>query len=137
MKLIDTIKRIVNEEIYSPSGKEYTPGEFILHKSNPLWRDNIKLTGLQTSVGDCYKQFVGGDAPCKEAIFATDSVNKDEAFDSTYDDDIWVIDTGCAGVDWYKDRHFDNGDYQKHIVTFNNISPDCLKLIHKGTGESY
>jgi len=36
-----------------------------------------------------------------------------------------------------KDRHFDGGDYQKHIVTFNNISPDCIKLIYKGTGKSY
>jgi len=137
MKLINTIIRIVNEEIYSPSGRDYEPGKYVAHKSSPVWRDNIELTGLQTSVGDCYRQFVGGDVPCKESIFATDSVNKDDMFDSTYDDDIWIIDTECAGVEWYKDRHFDDGDYQKHIVTFNNISPDCIKLIHKGTGRSY
>jgi hypothetical protein len=137
MKLIDTIKKILREEIHSPSGHEYTPGKFILHKSNPMFRDDIKLTGLQTSVGECYRQYVGGDTPCKEAIFATDSVNKEELFDSTYDDDIWLIDTDCTNIDWYKDRHYDDGDYQKHIVTFNNISPDCLKLVHKGTGESY
>jgi len=138
MKLIDTIIRLVNEEVYSPAGSKYEPGKYVAHKSNPLWRDNIELTGLQTSVGECYKQFAGDDdIPCKEAIFATDSVNEDEMFDSTYDDDIWIIDTECAGVDWHKDRHFENGDYQKHIVTFNNISPDCIKLIYKGTGRSY
>ena len=134
MKLIETIKRIIDEEIHSPSGHEHTPGKFIVHTSNPLWRDNIELTGLQTSVGDCYRQYVGGDTPCKEAIFATDSSKEEDAYDTTYDDDIWLIDTDCAGVDWYKDRHFDDGDYKKHIVTFNNISPDCLKLIYKGTG---
>ena len=134
MKLIETIIRIVNEEVYSPASKKYEPGRYIAHKSNPTFRENIKLTGLQTSVGDCYKQFVGDQTPCKEAIFATDSENKEEMFDSTYDDDIWIIDTECAGVQWYKDRHFDDGDYQKHIVTFNNISPDCVKLIYKGTG---
>ena len=134
MRLIETIKRIIDEEIHSPSGHEHTPGKFIVHTSNPLWRDNIELTGLQTSVGDCYRQYVGGDTPCKEAIFATDSSKEEDAYDTTYDDDIWIIDTECAGVQWYKDRHFDDGDYKKHIVTFNNISPDCLKLIYKGTG---
>jgi hypothetical protein len=137
MKLINTIIRIVNEEIYSPSGMKYEPGKYVAHKSNPMWREDIKKMGLQTSVGDCYKQFVGDQTPCKEAIFATDSVTKEDMFDSTYDDDIWLIDTECAGVEWYKDRHFDDGDYQKHIVTFKTIPSDCIELIYKGTGESY
>ena len=138
MKLIDTIIRLVNEEVYSPAGSKYEPGKYVAHKSNPLWRDNIELTGLQTSVGECYKQFAGDDdIPCKEAIFATDSVNEDEMFDSTYDDDTWVINTECAGVTWYRDAHFEGGDYKHHIVTFQNIPSNCLKLIHKGTGKSY
>lgn len=41
MKLINTIIRIVNEEVYSPSSKKYEPGRYIAHKSNPMWRDNI------------------------------------------------------------------------------------------------
>lgn len=137
MKLIDTIKRIVNEELYSPSSDEYTPGRYVSHKSNPVWRDNIELTGLQTSVGDCYQQHVGGDTECRPSIFATDSTNEEDLFDSTYDDDIWVIDTKCAGVTWYKDKHFDDGDYKLHIVTFDNIPTECLKLVYKGTGMSY
>jgi hypothetical protein len=137
MNLKQTIRKILREELYSPASDEYTPGKFIVHKSNPMWRDDIGLTGLQTSVGDCYQQHVGGDEQCKESIFATDSLDEKDMFDSTYDDDIWVIDTECAGVMWYKDKHFDNGDYKNHIVTFENISPECIKLIHKGTGESY
>lgn len=137
MSLKQTIRRILREELYSPASDEYTPGKFIVHKSSPVWRENIELTGLQTSVGDCYQQHVGGDEECKESIFATDSLDEKEMFDSTYDDDIWVIDTECAGVTWYKDKHFDGGDYKHHIVTFENISPNCIKLIHKGTGKSY
>jgi hypothetical protein len=133
----ESIKIILREETYSPASDEYTPGEYIVHKSNPAWRENIELTGLQTSVGDCYQQHVGGDVDCKESIFATDSLDKKQMFDSTYDDDIWIINTECAGVTWYKDKHFDDGDYKHHIVTFENISPDCLRLLHKGTGKSY
>ena len=137
MNLQESIRRILREELYSPASDEHTPGKFIVHKSNPVWRDNIELTGLQVSVGDCYQQHVGGDEECKPSIFATDSLDKEQMFDSTYDDDIWIINTECAEVTWYKDRHFDNGDYKHHIVTFENISPECLRLLHKGTGKSY
>ena len=136
MNLQKTIRRILREEVYSPASDEHTPGKFVVHKSNPVWRDNIELTGLQTSVGDCYQQHVGGDEECKPSIFATDSLDKEQMFDSTYDDDIWIINTECAEVTWYKDRHFDNGDYKHHIVTFDNISPECLRLLYKGTGKS-
>lgn len=137
MNLQEQIRRILREELYSPSGEEYTPEKYIVHKSNPVWRDNIKETGLQTSVGDCYQLYVGGDVECKESIFATDSLDEKDMFDSTYDDDIWVINTECANVIWYKDKHFEGGDYKHHIVTFNNISPKCLRLLHKGTEKSY
>jgi hypothetical protein len=136
MNLQENIHRIKQMmgvyESYDPSGDEYTPGEFVVHKSNPVWRENIELTGLQTSVGDCYQQYVGGEVECKESIFATDSLNEKDMFDSTYDDDIWLINTQCAGVTWYKDRHFEGSDYNYHIVTFENIPPQCVELIHKG-----
>jgi hypothetical protein len=135
--LQESIRRILREETYSPAGDEHTPGKFVVHKSNPVWRENIKLTGLQVSVGECYQEYVGGDMDCEKSIFATDSLNELDQFDSTYDDDIWLINTECANVTWYKDKHFEGGNYKYHIVTFENISPDCIKLIHKGTGESY
>ena len=119
------IKKILLE-LYSPSSQEYVPGGSVVHKSNPVWRDNIKTTGLQVSVGECYQQYVGGDVECKEAIFATDSLEKKDMFDSTYDDDTWLIDTKCANVKWFKDKHFDLGPSDKHIVTFENIPQNCL-----------
>ena len=136
-ELQESIKRILREETYSPAGDEYTPGKYVVHKSPKDWRENIGLTGLQVSVGDCYQVYVGGDVECRKSIFATDSTNEEDMFDSTYDDDIWVIDTECANVTWYKDKHFEGGDYKYHIVTFEDISPDCLKLMHEGTGKSW
>jgi len=129
--------RKILKEIYSPAGEEYSPGKFVVHKSAPIWRDDIKTLGLRASVGDCYQDYVGGDVECKEAIFATDSLRERDMFDSTYDDDTWLIDTKCAKVKWYKDKHFEDSDYKYHIVTFEDIPPKCLKLIHKGTGKSY
>jgi hypothetical protein len=120
----ELIKKILREEVHSPAGNEYNPSRVVVHKSNPAWRDNIKLTGLQVSVGDC-----------KESIFATDSIDRKYMFDSTYDDDIWLINTECANVTWYQDKHFEGSDYKYHIVTFENISPNYLKLIYKGTGK--
>jgi hypothetical protein len=141
MNLQETIRRILREETYSPAGEEYTPARVVVHTSNPVGRDNIKLTGLQVSVGECYQVYVNRNETnpdkikCKKAIFATDSLKNRDMFNSTYDDDIWLINTECANVKWYKDKHFDYPD-SKHIVTFENISPECIKLIHKGTGKS-
>jgi hypothetical protein len=135
VELKESIRRILREELYTPQGQEYTPDKFVVHKSNPVWRKNIKENGLQVSVGDCYRIHVGDDVECKKAIFATDSLNDREHFYSTYDDDTWLINTECANVTWYSDLHFD-GVGNKHIVTFENIPPDCIKLIHKGTGKS-
>ena len=137
MNIQESIRRILKEETYSPAGDEYAPGRYVVHKSPKHWRENIELTGLQVGVGDCYQEYVGGDVECRESIFATDSTNEEDMFDSTYDDDIWVIDTECANVSWYKDKHFEGGDYKYHIVTFEDISPDCLELIHEGTGKSW
>lgn len=131
MNLQKQIRKILMEEMYSPKGNEYEPKKFVVHKSNPVWRKDIQLTGLQVSVGDCYQGYVGGDEECQEAIFATDSLKEKDMFDSTYDDDIWLIDTECAGVTWYKDKHFEGGDYKYHIVTFKNISSDCIKLLRE------
>jgi len=50
--------RKILKEIYSPAGKEYTPGKFVVHKSAPAWRENIELTGLQVSVGEWEVEFV-------------------------------------------------------------------------------
>jgi hypothetical protein len=125
---------VLNED-YSPAGKEVTPNKIVVHKTSPVWRENILKTGLQVSAGECYKIYVGYGTKCKPAIFATNSTNKRSWFDSTYDDDIWFIDTTMIpDVKWYKDRHFEST--KKHIVTFQDIPKDALTLFYKGTGKS-
>ena len=135
MNLQENIRRILREEDYSPAGKEIIPNKIVIHKSSPVWRENILKTGLQVSTGDCYKTYVGYGEKCIPAIFATNSINKRVWFDSTYDDDVWAINTELIPkVKWYKDSHFESS--KKHIVTFNNIPTKAIELIHEGTGKS-
>ena len=137
------MKYIITESQYKTlleqrvRGEEVTPGKYVVHTSNPSNRDNISTTGLQVSLGECYLIYAdsnyGEDEECVPAVFATDSIKKKDMFDSTYDDDVWIIDTERAGVQWYRDAHFEGGDY-KHIVTFEDIPVDAIKLVYKGTG---
>jgi len=123
-------------ENYSPAGKEITPNKIVIHKSSPVWRESILKIGLQASAGDCYKTYVGYGEKCVPAIFATNSTNKRAWFDSTYNDDVWGINTEMIpDVKWYKDKHFESRS--KHIVTFENIPPKAIKLIHEGTGKDW
>ncbi len=94
---------------YSPAGKEVTPKEKVYHQSNPIFRNKIEEQGLKVRAGECYKIYVGYGEKCIPAIFATNSSNKRAWFDSTYDDDVWEIDTTkIPNVKWFKDRHFDS-----------------------------
>jgi len=137
MKIVITESQYKKLQEQRVKGEEITPDKYVVHTSNPSNRENISTTGLQTSLGECYLIYAdsnyGEDDECVPAIFATNSIKKKDLFDSTYDDDIWVIDTERANVQWYKDAHFDGGD-TKHIVTFENIPVDAIRLIYKGTG---
>ena len=121
-------------ENYSPAGKEITPNKIVIHKSNPKFRDRISNEGLRASAGECYKIYAGYGEKCIPAIFATNSINKRAWFDSTYDDDVWAINTELIpNVKWYKDRHFESS--KKHIVTFDNIPSEAIELMREGTGK--
>jgi len=135
MNLKENIQRILREEDYSPEGKELTPKEIVVHKSNPMFRDKIMENGLKARAGECYKIYAGYGEKCIPAIFATNSTNKRAWFDSTYDDDIWFIDTTMIpDVKWYKDRHYESKS--KHIVTFQDIPKEAITLKYEGTGKS-
>lgn len=137
MKIVITESQYKKLQEQRVKGEEITPDKYVVHSSNPSNRENISTTGLQTSLGECYLIYAdsnyGENDECVPAIFATNSIKKKDLFDSTYDDDIWVIDTERANVQWYKDAHFDGGD-TKHIVTFEDIPVDAIRLIYKGTG---
>ena len=50
MNLQETIRRILREDNYSPAGKEVIPNKIIVHKSNPMFRDDIMENGLKVRV---------------------------------------------------------------------------------------
>lgn len=137
MKIIITESQYKKLQEQRVKGEEITPDKYVVHTSNPFNRDSIKEYGIRAVLGECYLIYAdsnyGEEDECVPAVFATNSIKKKDLFDSTYDDDIWVIDTERAGVQWYKDAHFEGGDY-KHIVTFEDIPVDAIRLIYKGTG---
>jgi hypothetical protein len=119
---------------YSPAGKEIIPNEKVFHQSNPMFRNKIEEQGLKVRAGECYKIYAGYGEKCIPAIFATNSSNKRAWFDSSYDDDVWEIDTTkIPNVKWYKDRHYESRS--KHIVTFQDIPKEAIKLIYEGSGK--
>ena len=124
----------LEDKEYSPAGKEITPKEKVYHQSNPMFRNKIEEQGLKVRAGECYKIYAGYGEKCIPAIFATNTSNKRAWFDSSYDDDVWEIDTTkIPNVKWYKDRHYESRS--KHIVTFENIPRDAIKLIYEGSGK--
>jgi hypothetical protein len=106
------------------------PNKNVYHISNPFFRDLISKQGLipkgksETWLSDTR---IDG-----EVIFASNSDNPTDWFNSTYDDDVYIIDTTNLNNIWYGDPNFDLS--ANHIITFENIPLSSIKLIHKGTG---
>lgn len=107
--------------------KQIQPREFLYHKSNPENRKEIAMYGLEPRFEERSEGYQPSNEP---AIFATNSNNVKNLFDTTFDDDIWQINPEC-GVTWYIDPAFDGRKY-KHVVTYEGISSDYLKLVHEG-----
>jgi hypothetical protein len=131
MNLHEDIHRI-KEVMGISQPKELTPvitNRFVYHNSNPFFRDQIKEMGL---IVKGKSETWLSDTPIEgDVIFATNSDEKSDWFDSTYDDDIYRIDTTKINNEWYEDPNFSGS---KHIITFNNIPKKAIKLIYKGTG---
>lgn len=137
-----TIREYLNETKYSygkdnVAGDEVVPNKFIYHVSNPIYRKEIMKNGLKPKVGESYTIHVGHHNKIIPAIFATNSENKNYWFDSTYDDDVWKIDTTNLENKWFVDKHYIGGENYPHILTFEPISTKHIKLIYKGTGKSH
>lgn len=122
----------LNENISNSHLIPVRVGQFVYHKSNPKFREMIKKQGLipkgksETWLSDTK---ING-----KVIFATNSNNKDDLFDSTYDDDIYLIDTTKIKNKWFGDPNFNDS---KYVITFDPIPVSALKLIYQGTGESF
>lgn len=108
---------------------EVIPNRYVYHTSNPIFRDKISKEGLITKGKS--ESWLSDTKIHGKVIFAVNSDDKDDWWDSTYDDDIYRIDTTKLKNRWYVDPNFDLED--NRIITFENIPLNSIKLIYKGS----
>ena len=108
---------------------EVETNKYVYHTSNPIFRDKIAKEGLiPKGKSEAWLSDTKIDG---EVIFAVNSDNKEDWFDTTYDDDIYRIDTTNLKNTWYVDPNFDLED--KRVITFERIPLSSIELIYKGT----
>ncbi len=108
---------------------EVVPDKYVYHTSNPFFRDEIARIGL---IPKGKSETWLSDTPIDgEVIFAVNSEDKNDWWDSTYDDDIYRIDTTNLSNKWYNDPNFDPED--KRIFTFEAIPLNAIELIYRGS----
>ena len=145
MKLYKLFEEILNQQ------NDLIPvnvNRFVYHKSGPVFRGKISKEGLIPIRGD---QWLSNTPIKGKAVFATNSDDPNEWFDSGYDDDVYKIDTSKIKNKWYLDPNFvdseewvehqgkkiklpNNKEEYNHIFTFEGIPKEAIKLIHKGSG---
>lgn len=117
---------------------EVTPERYVYHTSNPIFRDKIKEEGLITKGHG--PTWLSDTNISGEVIFAVNSSQEKDWWDSTFDDDIYRIDTYNLKNKWFFDPNFESGIYKtdsnKQIITFDNIPKSEINLIYKGNGDS-
>jgi hypothetical protein len=112
---------------------EVKPNRYVYHSSSPFVRDIISKEGLvPQGKSAAWLEDTKIDG---KVIFAVNSDDKDDWWDSTYDDDLYKIDTAkIKNNKWFNDPNFDLED--KRVSTFEHIPIKALELIYRGSGES-
>lgn len=118
-------------EDYNSHLVEVKPNRYLYHTSNPIFRDKIAKEGLIPKGKS--EAWLSNTKIDGEVIFVVNSNKENYRFDSTYDDDIYIIDTTKLDNKWYNDPNFNDS---LHLITFDKIPLDSIELIYKGTGES-
>ena len=122
-----TIIDFLNEN-YNSNLVEVTPNKYVYHTSNPFFRDKISKEGLLPKGKS--ETWLSDTKIDGEVIFAVNSNKEKYVWDSTYDDDIYRIDTTKLNNKWYNDPNFNDG---LHLITFDKIPLNAIKLIYKGS----
>jgi len=107
------------------------PNRYVYHKSGTINRDSISKNGLIPKGKS--GTWLEDTKIYGNVIFATNSENTDDWFDSTWDDDVYKIDTMGLKNKWFIDPNF--GKKYFHIITFDPIPPKNIELIYLGSGE--
>ena len=118
-------------EDYNSHLVEVKPNRYLYHTSNPIFRDKITKEGLIPKGKS--EAWLSNTKIDGEVIFVVNSNKENYRFDSTYDDDIYIIYTRKIDNKWYNDPNFNDS---LHLITFDKIPLDSIELIYKGTGES-
>ena len=131
MKIIiteDQYKMIIESD--NSNLMEVLPNKYVYHTSNPVFRDKITEEGIR--IKGKSETWLSNTNIDGDVIFAVNSDDKKKWWDSTYDDDIYRINTSNLTNKWYNDPNFKIDD--KRIITFENIPLNAIKIIYKGTG---
>jgi len=128
----ELVKKLLRENLMNDKLIMVKPNRFLYHTSNPIFRDKISKEGLiPQGKSEAWLSDTKIDG---KVIFAVNSDDKEDWWDSTWDDDIYRIDTDKLKNKWYVDPNFDLED--KRIITFENIPLNAIKLIYSGSGDS-
>jgi len=144
MSSIDnSFKSKLNEELENyewnkdnVAANKIVPPQYVYHMSDKKNRNGILQNGLEPSVGDSYKSWTQTEKTIP-AIFATitETLNDLTGGIENFQSDIWEIDTLKSKNDWFGDNHFEMlkqyGFKNPHIVTFNRIPPNAIRLVYK------
>lgn len=106
------------------------PNRYVYHVSNPFYRNQIQQQGLiPKEKSEAWLE----DTPIEgKVIFASNSDKN--RFDSTYDDDIYRIDTSKILNQWFFDPNFSWKKNNPFIITFEPIPLEAIELIYSGSG---
>jgi hypothetical protein len=107
----------------------------LYHKSPIGFRKSILKNGLIPNVGSSYRaHYDGVNSDLKPYIFLYnhDEV-KDGEYDSTYDDDIYAIDTSKLDV---SHLHKDPDEYMRGCLVYDlKIPISAIKLVYRGSNK--
>ena len=123
--VIDAVRNIMTES----TTKRFS---VLYHKAPVSCRKSILRNGLTPSVGDSYKAHWDDMDDLTPYVFLYDhnTINGGE-YDSTYDDDIYVIDVSQLDLK-YLDKDPDR--YMRGCYVYSmKIPPSAIKLVYKGS----
>ena len=121
------------------------PPKKAYHTSNPYFREQIAKQGL---IPKTYEQsdqtwHLGGIQPLirdnRAVLFAMLSDDRNDVYDSTYDDDIYEIDLTKIHNQWYHDPNFigdAGGTDNICCLTLEPIPLSAITLVYQGTGNN-
>jgi len=107
---------------------EVKPNKYVYHTSNPIFRNIISKEGLMPQGKS--ESWLSNTKIDGKVIFVVNDNEENYRFDSTYDDDIYRIDTSKLNNKWYNDPNFESDGL--HLITFDKIPLSSIKLIYKG-----